>query len=557
MTAQDLKNSILQLAVEGKLLKGGSLPLATAGTPSSATPSAGTPRNAPSDPKTGAELLEQIKAEKARLIAEGKIKKDTTKAGASGRALEPITEDEKPFDIPESWCWCRLGEIGTFVRGSGIKRTETVEKGLPCVRYGEFYTTYKTKFSTIKSFIPKNIFDNCHHIIKNDICMALTGENKFDIALASVYEGDTPVAMGGDMTKFTSYFCYPLYLVYAINSPYGIKCKRNLATGDIICHISNDKLASIRIPLPPLAEQKAIVAKIEELLPYIQKYDVAHTKLEEFNKKFPVEMQKSILQQAIMGKLTEDWRNEQASLAKTNSACQVDDRSSAKDLLKKIKAQKARLIAEGKIKKDTTKAGASGRALAEITEDEIPFDIPESWCWCRLGELVTNRSGLGYKKENLDVKTKDMIRVLRGGNIFELKYHQKVDDIFIDRSFVKEELLLKRNTLVTPAVTSLEHIGKMGRIEDDYSDMVVGGFVLMIEPFLNEDDFSKYLLYCLSSPWHRDYCKGITHKSGQAFYNLSREKLMEAVIPLPPLAEQKVIVAKIEELLPLCKKLVK
>ena len=557
MTAQDLKNSILQLAVEGKLLKGGSLPLATAGTPSSATPSAGTPRNAPSDPKTGAELLEQIKAEKARLIAEGKIKKDTTKAGASGRALEPITEDEKPFDIPESWCWCRLGEIGTFVRGSGIKRTETVEKGLPCVRYGEFYTTYKTKFSTIKSFIPKNIFDNCHHIIKNDICMALTGENKFDIALASVYEGDTPVAMGGDMTKFTSYFCYPLYLVYAINSPYGIKCKRNLATGDIICHISNDKLASIRIPLPPLAEQKAIVAKIEELLPYIQKYDVAHTKLEEFNKKFPVEMQKSILQQAIMGKLTEDWRNEQASLAKTNSAVQLADRSSAKDLLEKIKAQKARLIAEGKIKKDTTKAGASGRALAEITEEEIPFDIPESWCWCRLGELVTNRSGLGYKKENLDVKTKDMIRVLRGGNIFELKYHQKVDDIFIDRSFVKEELLLKRNTLVTPAVTSLEHIGKMGRIEDDYSDMVVGGFVLMIEPFLNEDDFSKYLLYCLSSPWHRDYCKGITHKSGQAFYNLSREKLMEAVIPLPPLAEQKRIVAKIEELLPLCKKLVK
>ena len=557
MTAQDLKNSILQLAVEGKLLKGGSLPLATAGTPSSATPSAGTPRNAPSDPKTGAELLEQIKAEKARLIAEGKIKKDTTKAGASGRALEPITEDEKPFDIPESWCWCRLGEIGTFVRGSGIKRTETVEKGLPCVRYGEFYTTYKTKFSTIKSFIPKNIFDNCHHIIKNDICMALTGENKFDIALASVYEGDTPVAMGGDMTKFTSYFCYPLYLVYAINSPYGIKCKRNLATGDIICHISNDKLASIRIPLPPLAEQKAIVAKIEELLPYIQKYDVAHTKLEEFNKKFPVEMQKSILQQAIMGKLTEDWRNEQASLAKTNSAVQLADRTSAKDLLKKIKAQKARLIAEGKIKKDTTKAGASGRALEPITEDEIPFDIPESWCWCRLGELVTNRSGLGYKKENLDVKTKDMIRVLRGGNIFELKYHQKVDDIFIDRSFVKEELLLKRNTLVTPAVTSLEHIGKMGRIEDDYSDMVVGGFVLMIEPFLNEDDFSKYLLYCLSSPWHRDYCKGITHKSGQAFYNLSREKLMEAVIPLPPLAEQKRIVAKIEELLPLCKKLVK
>ena len=104
MTAQDLKNSILQLAVEGKLLSRKEVVEALETT---------------EGPKTGAELLEQIKAEKARLIAEGKIKKDTTKAGASGRALEPITEDEKPFDIPESWCWCRLGEIGTFVRGSG------------------------------------------------------------------------------------------------------------------------------------------------------------------------------------------------------------------------------------------------------------------------------------------------------------------------------------------------------------------------------------------------------------------------------------------------------
>lgn len=262
------------------------------------------------------------------------------------------------------------------------------------------------------------------------------------------------------------------------------------------------------------------------------------------------DLKNSILQLTVEGKLLS--RKEVAEALET-----TEGPKTGAELLEQIKAEKAKLIAEGKIKKATTKAGASGRALAEITEDEKPFDIPENWCWCRLGELVTNRSGLGYKKENLDVKTKDMIRVLRGGNIFELKYHQKVDDIFIDRSFVKEELLLKRNTLVTPAVTSLEHIGKMGRIEDDYSDMVVGGFVLMIEPFLNEDDFSKYLLYCLSSPWHRDYCKGITHKSGQAFYNLSREKLMEAVIPLPPLAEQKRIVAKIEELLPLCKKLVK
>ena len=101
--------------------------------------------------------------------------------------------------------------------------------------------------------------------------MALTGENKVDIALAVAYEGNTDLAMGGDMTKFTSPHMSPLYLVYLINSPYGIGCKSKLATGDIIVHISNDKLASIPIPLPPLEEQKRIVAKIEELLPLCNK----------------------------------------------------------------------------------------------------------------------------------------------------------------------------------------------------------------------------------------------------------------------------------------------
>ena len=95
--------------------------------------------------------------------------------------------------------------------------------------------------------------------------MALTGENNFDIALAVVYEGDDELAMGGDMTKFSNHCMNPLYLVYVINSVYGISCKSKLATGNIIVHISNDKLASILIPLPPLAEQHAIVAKIEEL----------------------------------------------------------------------------------------------------------------------------------------------------------------------------------------------------------------------------------------------------------------------------------------------------
>ncbi len=241
----------------------------------------------------------------------------------------------------------------------------------------------------------------------------------------------------------------------------------------------------------------------------------------------PQELKNSILQLAIQGKLVE----------------QRPEEGTAEELYRQIQEEKQKLIAEGKIKKE--------KPLPEITEDEKPFDIPESWRWVRVRDCISNRAGLAYDKTNLNVHSEEMIRVLRGGNIMDMGYTQKPDDVLISREFVKPDLLLKRNTIITPAVTSLEHVGKMGRIEQDYDDMVVGGFVLMLVPHLCNDIFAQYLLAAFSSKYFRDCCRGIVNKSGQAFYNLSREKLMGVIIPLPPLAEQKRIVAKIEELLPL------
>lgn len=255
MTAKDLKNALLQEAVQGKLV-----------------PQIASEGNA-------RDLLEEIRKEKLshgldlRLEAslainaksgKKKSKKETALAGSNPC---DITEDEIPFDIPENWCWCRLGELGNFVRGSGIKRDETTNTGLPCVRYGEMYTTYKIKFSKTKSFTSKDVFKKCHKIHTNDILMALTGENKWDIALAATYEGTEEIAMGGDLCKFTPINCNSLFLVYLINSPYGIEYKRNTSTGDIIVHTSTTKLGNLLIPLPPLSEQKRIVEAIENLLP--------------------------------------------------------------------------------------------------------------------------------------------------------------------------------------------------------------------------------------------------------------------------------------------------
>ena len=205
------------------------------------------------------ELLKRITEEKARLVKEGKLKKE--------KPLAEISEDEIPFDIPENWEWVRLGKCGSFVRGSGIKKDEVTEEGWPCVRYGQLYTTYHTCFEKAVSKTMKSVFDKCQKAVKGDILMALTGENEYDIALAVMYQGDETVAIGGDMTRLTPYYINPMYLTLVLNSSYGIECKSLLATGNIIVHISNDKLASIPIPLPPLAEQERIVAKLDKLLP--------------------------------------------------------------------------------------------------------------------------------------------------------------------------------------------------------------------------------------------------------------------------------------------------
>ncbi len=204
------------------------------------------------------ELLEAIRKEKEELIAQKKIKKE--------KPLSDI-EEEIPFDIPENWRWVRLGNVGTLTRGNGIKRNEVTEVGFPCVRYGELYTTYKTKFDVAVSHTSKEIFNKSQKVHTNDILMALTGENNFDIALALAYLGEEVIAMGGDLTRWSNHHMNPLYLVYVMNSSYAIHKKSEMAKGDIIVHISNDKLATILLPIPPIEEQNRIVERLEALLP--------------------------------------------------------------------------------------------------------------------------------------------------------------------------------------------------------------------------------------------------------------------------------------------------
>lgn len=239
----------------------------------------------------------------------------------------------------------------------------------------------------------------------------------------------------------------------------------------------------------------------------------------------PEQLKASILQYAVQGRLVE----------------QVKEEGNASTLIADLREAKNNLIKSKTIKREK-----------DTDEKEVapPFDIPETWEWVRVADCISNRSGLSYNKGNLEVRSDKMIRVMRGGNISDMSYCFKSDDVLIADKFVKSDLFLRKNTLITPAVTSLEHIGKMGRIEQDYDDTVVGGFVLMLTPHIDNDILAQYLLIAFSSPYFRDRCRKIVNKSGQAFYNLSREKMMQLFVPIPPLEEQHRIITKIEGLLP-------
>ena len=175
------------------------------------------------------------------------------------------------------------------------------------------------------------------------------------------------------------------------------------------------------------------------------------------------------------------------------------------------------------------------------------MDLPNGWSWCRLKEICSILTGATFKKEEATA-TERGVRVLRGGNIAPFKLKNKNDDIFLTEDKIKKEILLRKNDILTPAVTSLENIGKMARVENDMPNTTVGGFVFIIRLHLSNHWFSKYILYLLSSPFMIEFMKSITNKSGQAFYNIGKERLSKALLPIPPLMEQHRIVAQIEKL---------
>ena len=480
MTPQELKNSILQLAIQGKLV----------------------PQRA--EEGNAEDLYQQIQAEKQKLIKEGKIKKE--------KPLPPITDDEKPFEIPGNWKWVRLGEIGYSNIGLTYSPKDICDSGILVLRSCNIKNSNMNydDIIKVKMNIPKNKM--CK---KGDILICARNGSKRLVGKAAVIDR-AGMSFGAFMAIFRSQ-CNE-YILNVINSSYF----RNIFLEDsgttTINQITQNMLKNFLTPLPPLAEQKRIVAKIEELLPYVERYETAYNKLQQLNKRFPGDLQKSVLQLAIQGRLVPQCAKE----------------GNAEDLYKQIQAEKQKLIKEKKEK-----------PLPPITDDEKPFEIPKSWKWVRLMEIVSNLGDGIHGTPQFDDNGSYFF--VNGNNLSNGKIIIKADTKKI--SVIEYEKYKKPLNYDTILISINGTIGNYAFYNGE--PIILGKSACYISTI---DKICKYyLLYIFKTNFFYDYA--VKAATQTTIKNVSLKAMRMLPIPLPPLAEQKRIVTKLEEILPLCNKL--
>ena len=504
MTAKDLKNALLQEAVQGKLV-----------------PQIASEGNAK-------DLLNEIrKARHSELVSESKNKPKKEKP------LPEITEEEIPFDIPENWCWCRLGELITFIGGYAYDSHSFIENSdYQVLRLGNVKNGY-LQLSAKPVYINAELAEktNAFKCIPNDILVTMTGTRlKRDYFFTTlITENDKNLYLNQRVgcLRPTKILCAN-FLDWILKSKSILDYIFEFETGTANQgNLGSENIKTIPIPLPPLAEQKRIVAAIEKFMPLIEEYGKKETELKALNEQIGTLTKKAILQEAVQGKLVP----------------QIAAEGNAKDLLEEIKKGKSKLIKEGKIKKE--------KPLPEITEDEIPFDIPESWCWCRFSEIF------------------QIINGDRGKNYPAKSTLSKQGIPFISALNLKNNTVEKDDQLLCVSESQYNKLGS-GKLEK--GDMVVcirgslgkhgifpfekgaiASSLVIVRQFNNSEILYKFLNIYLDSSLFNQEIKN--YDNGTAQPNLAAESFKQFLFPLPPLAEQKRIVVAIEKMLSLCEKL--
>ncbi|MGN8732763.1 restriction endonuclease subunit S [Fusicatenibacter saccharivorans] len=492
MTPEQLKASILQYAIQGKL------------TPQ--LESDGTAKSLLESCYTDVEI--DGRRVKQKMIAE-------------------ITDDEKAFDIPESWEWVKLGNVCTIARGGSPRPIKeyitTAGDGINWIKIGDTEKDGKYICSTAEKIKPSGA-SKSRMVHAGDFLLT----NSMSFGRPYILKVDGCIHDGWLVISQTKEVFYQDYLYWMLSSQYAYFQFCNKVSGGVVKNLNSDKVANSVFPLPPLAEQKRIVAKIEELLPYVDRYAAAYEKLEQFNAKFPEDMKKSILQYAIQGKLVE----------------QRPEEGTGEELYRQIQYEKQRLIKEGKIKKE--------KPLAEITEGEKPYDIPDNWTWVRFGDLGS------YKKGPFGSAITKSMFVPKGNGAIKV-YEQKnaiqkdatLGDYYICRDYFESKMkgfeVFPGDIIVSCAGT----IGETYVMPDEFEQGIINQALMRMKIF--EPLYIPYFLTFFDFVLKKN---AISSSKGSAIKNIPPfEILKNYLVPIPPLAEQKRIVAKLEEILPLCERL--
>ena len=464
----DLRKSVLQAAIQGRLTQ-----------------------QLPED-GNAEDLYNEIQAEKQRLIKEGKIKKE--------KSLPEITEDYIPFDIPDNWKWIRLQNIV-------MKITDGTHHSPPNGSDGDYmYISAKNiKDSGISleniTYVTKSIHDEIYSRCNpesGDVLLIKDGATAGVVTVNNIKE---PFSMLSSVAliKVDSSFVDAWYLAYSLRSDLLYSIVREIMKGTGIPRITLKQIYPLVLPLPPLAEQKRIVARVDELMSKIDEMEKTEKDITTLYDAFPGDMKASLLQSAIQGKLTE----------------QLESDGNAEDLYNEIQAEKQRLIKEGKIKKE--------KPLSEISEEEIPFDIPENWKFVKLGYVIQLIDGIKRENEKLPYLEAKYIRGRK------------------EAEFVSNGKYVEKDTYVI--LVDGENSGEVFQVHED--GYLGSTFKILYIP---DCISSRYIVYFLK--FYQNLLRD--NKKGAAIPHLQKELFFNLILPLPPLSEQHRIVEKLDQLLPLC-----
>jgi len=498
MNAQQLKNAILQEAIEGRLV----------------------PQNPNDEPASA--LLARIRKEKEQLVKAGKLKKKDLE-------VKPISEDEIPFEIPKGWVWVRWGELGEYKKGpfgSSLTKSMFVPQSDEAVKVYEQKNAIQKDYSLGDYYVTKEKYETMtgFTVRPGDIIVSCAGT----IGETYLLPPEAPIGIINQALMRAKLHLDSIIPYWLLHFQYVLLIENKLkGSGSAIKNIPPfEVLKAMPVPLPPLAEQHRIVAKIEELLPKVEEYGKAQDALNKLNAELPERLKKSILQEAIEGRLVpQDPNDEPASV-----------------LLAQIRKEKEQLVKEGKLKK---------KDLIEtpITEDEIPFEIPESWEWCRLMDIciflsrgkspsysdIPNEYPVFAQKCNLKEGgiSLEQARFLNPETVskWQEEYHLRTDDVLVNSTGTG-----------TVCRTRLFHESYL----DNYLFTVPDSHVSVVRT--SKCICSAFIFRLFNSKFYQDYWEDrLAGSTNQKELYIS--VLQNTIIPLPPLTEQHRIVEKLEQLL--------